>query len=82
MRGALGLCGGLDALKIDKTQLIYSVGAWSLVWGDKPPVATGLSNASVYLYRSLKFLTDDQVSSQRFNSKHVILSSAIHDLIR
>jgi len=44
-RGALRFCGGvwvcaggLDALKIDKTQLIYSVscfnlGSWSFVWG-------------------------------------------------
>jgi len=30
------------------------------------------SNACVCLYRSLKRLTDDQVTSQRFNSKHII----------
>ena len=29
------------------------------------------SNACVCLYRSLKLLTDDQVTSQRFNSKHL-----------
>jgi len=34
-------------------------------------------NACVCLYRSLKFLTRDQVTSQRFNSKHILLSCAI-----
>jgi len=29
------------------------------------------SNACVCLYRSLKLLTDDQVTWQRFNSKHL-----------
>jgi len=34
-------------------------------------------NACVCLYRSLKLLTDDQVTSQRFKSKHIILSCVI-----
>jgi len=40
------------------------------------------SNACVCLYSSLKLLTDDQVTSQRFNSKYIILSCVIQDLIR
>jgi len=35
------------------------------------------SNTCVCLYRSLKPLADDQVTSQRFNSKHIILSCVI-----
>jgi len=35
------------------------------------------SNAGVCLYRSLKVFTDDQVTTQRFNSKHIILSCVI-----
>jgi len=35
------------------------------------------NNACVCLYRSLKHFTDDQVLSQRFNSKHIMLSCAI-----
>jgi len=32
------------------------------------------TNVCVCLYRLLKLLTDDQVTSQRYNSKHIILS--------
>jgi len=39
------------------------------------------SNACVCLCRSLKHLTDDQVTSKRFDSKHIILSCAIWDLV-
>ena len=35
------------------------------------------SNACICLYRSLKLLTDDQVASQRFKSKHIVLSCVI-----
>jgi len=35
------------------------------------------SNACVCLHRSVKCLPDDQVTSQRFNSKHVILPCVI-----
>ena len=40
------------------------------------------SNASVCVYRSLKLVTDDQVASQRFNSKQIILHCVIEDLLR
>jgi len=42
------------------------------------------SNVCVCLYRSLKLLTDHQVTSQRFNSKHLLrlLSCVIYGLIR
>ena len=42
------LCGGLDTLKIDKSQLIvvFHVSIWGglelCLWGLSPPVATGL----------------------------------------
>jgi len=35
------------------------------------------SNVGVCLYKSLKLSTDDQVTLQLFNSKHIILSSVI-----
>jgi len=43
--GGLGFVQGVDTLKTDKTQLIYSIlflfgGAWSFVWGAKPPKAS------------------------------------------
>jgi len=37
----------------------------------------GDSNACVCLYRSLKLLTDDQVTSQRFKKQIIILSCVI-----
>jgi len=44
----------------------------------KPDTKTGDSNnAGVCLYRSLKLLTDDQVTSQRLNLKHIIVSCVI-----
>jgi len=35
------------------------------------------SNACGCLHRTLKLVTDDQVTSHRFNSKHIILSCLI-----
>jgi len=43
-----------------------------LVGGMHPPPVSALgSNACVCLYSPLKLLTDDQVTSQRFNWKHI-----------
>jgi len=50
-------------------------------WKQETKKTGDSSNACVCLYRSLKLLTDNKVTSQRFNSKHTILSCCvIYDL--
>jgi len=51
-------------------------------WKPETTKTVNSSKACVCLYRALKLLTDGQVTSQRFNSKHILLSCVIQDLIR
>jgi len=43
-------------------------------WKPETKKTADSSNAGVCLYRSVKLLTDDQVTSQLFESQHIILS--------
>jgi len=46
-------------------------------WKQEKKKTGDSSNACVCLHRSLTLLTDDEVTSLQFNSKHNVLSSVI-----